>query len=517
MNFLGWWPHALAAHINPLQNTLIAFPRGVNMLWETSIPLPALLAAPVTETLGPIAAYNVVLVAALALDGYCTFLWLQRRVRWFAALTGGVLFMLGPFVAARAVSHLNFVMVFGLPLGAIFMEELLAGRRPSLNAALLGLVVAASWLSCEEATAIGVIGALVAVAWAAFEVRGELRLRGARLLRPAAVGGLVVLALLAFPLAYQMLGPLRPLGYIQDPNDWRINPLNFFVPTRLLAIHPGSLMGIANTFPGGSGSVEADAYLGLPAIAVMLLAAIRHRRDRTVRTVLAVGVVGVILSLGGYLALGHGGAHIPLPGALLQRIPLVNDILPSRFPLLVDLVAVYLIAFETDDLVASVRGWRWGEVTLVGSAVVTLLPAPITTSTAVVPEYFVNQQATGHLLVLPFLGNDPLLWQAVGGFKASVLEAKVPQTAAGGTPQLVVPGPVFDSFGGIEQGNPVPPVTSELRDAILSELRTDQVDAIVLGPGPNEAALRSFTTSLLGDPGQAIGGVTVWQVPPAAG
>ena len=57
--FLRWLPYALATHRNPLFTTSMIEPGGVNLMWNTWIPLPALLLSPVTLLLGPVAAFNV--------------------------------------------------------------------------------------------------------------------------------------------------------------------------------------------------------------------------------------------------------------------------------------------------------------------------------------------------------------------------------------------------------------------------------------------------------------------------
>jgi hypothetical protein len=53
---LVWWPHALAHRVNPFRVPVIWAPAGFNLAWTTAIPLPSLIAYPVTRLLGPIVA-----------------------------------------------------------------------------------------------------------------------------------------------------------------------------------------------------------------------------------------------------------------------------------------------------------------------------------------------------------------------------------------------------------------------------------------------------------------------------
>src|SRR5438552_808857 len=81
MDFLAWIPHQLGAGHNPLYMRAIDYPQGVNLAWETPVPLAAILMWPITATAGPVAAYNSWFALALALDGWCTFFWLRRHTR----------------------------------------------------------------------------------------------------------------------------------------------------------------------------------------------------------------------------------------------------------------------------------------------------------------------------------------------------------------------------------------------------------------------------------------------------
>jgi hypothetical protein len=58
---------------DPLLFTTMNAPAGVNGMWNTSILLPALVMTPVTLLAGPLAAYNVLFVLALATGPLCAF------------------------------------------------------------------------------------------------------------------------------------------------------------------------------------------------------------------------------------------------------------------------------------------------------------------------------------------------------------------------------------------------------------------------------------------------------------
>src|SRR5271156_5275865 len=91
--FLAWWPWALAHHVSPFFTHLVWQPAGLNLAWITSVPLLALLGAPVTQAFGPAVTFNVLNLAApflAACGAYALCLYLTAVP--VAAVVGGYLF-----------------------------------------------------------------------------------------------------------------------------------------------------------------------------------------------------------------------------------------------------------------------------------------------------------------------------------------------------------------------------------------------------------------------------------------
>lgn len=131
MEFLGWFPFAISHGLNPLLDTYVNLPQGSNMMWDGTCPLAAITLWPVTALFGVILSYNVAIVGALALDGWCTFLWLRRHVRHpVAAWLGGLLMVLGPYASTRAYGHLVYLLFFSVPLLLIAIERVVADPGP---------------------------------------------------------------------------------------------------------------------------------------------------------------------------------------------------------------------------------------------------------------------------------------------------------------------------------------------------------------------------------------------------
>ena len=74
------------------------YPDGVNLMWNTSLPLPGLLLAPVTATWGPVLSFNL-LVLAYGLSAWCAYLAIRRFVPGhLAAAVGGLVYGFSPAI-----------------------------------------------------------------------------------------------------------------------------------------------------------------------------------------------------------------------------------------------------------------------------------------------------------------------------------------------------------------------------------------------------------------------------------
>ena len=62
--FLGYVPWAILHGHNPFFTTYLDYPRGANLITNTSVPLLGVLAAPVTELFGAIASFNLLMFLA---------------------------------------------------------------------------------------------------------------------------------------------------------------------------------------------------------------------------------------------------------------------------------------------------------------------------------------------------------------------------------------------------------------------------------------------------------------------
>jgi hypothetical protein len=323
---LSWWPWAVAHWADPFQSRLLWPPGGFPTLWMTSIPLPALLALPLTLTAGPLVAYNVLMVSAIVLAAAGTYLLcFELTGRLLPSLLGAAVFALSPYMLGHTLSqHLDLTFVFPLPflalLGLRYVRGKTSGGRFVVGSALLLLVLAGS--SLELFLDLAVV--LVVVTAVALACGRKLR---PELLRLASRLGLAYAVCLPVLVPVAAVGLFGTHGAVQSPpSDYAVDLLNVVVPTpTLLSGRIGPAAALSSHFVGNIG--ERDGYVGLPLLVICVLALrAQWRRGAWLAGLLV--AVAFLLSLGPTLTVaGRPVVSLPVSAASL---PVVGNALPAR-------------------------------------------------------------------------------------------------------------------------------------------------------------------------------------------
>jgi hypothetical protein len=453
-----------------------------------------------------------------------------------------VLWGFSPFIgSALEFGHLNFALLFFPPLFfALVFDLVTTDRRPVLLGIDLCLLSIAQFFSGTEPLAIFAIGALVAaIAAVAMAPRAFWRRR-----RRFAVAGAVALAgtavALAYPVWFLLAGPRHIVG-----QPWPATP---FLGARLAdTLNPGSGTHAVSPFSEIAGYYgrpgPGTSYLGLPLLVGLACSVPLWWRQRLAWVLVITGAAAWLCSLGVLLMpLSSHSSQWWLPWQYLQHLPLLQGIGPSRFALVVDLVAAILLAICLDGWVNFGRKLRdsiparlaAGRTALAIATGVVLAAAvglaalpivrsdtwPLTTNASATPAWFVS--AARHLapgtrvLTYPYASSvsDTMYWQASDEFSFSLVggRAEIPG-ADGRHSQHVDPLTGTDavlvdaSFG---FGLPDAPDRATLV-GIRRSLRKWGVDVVVIvrsGRAPAWAA--AVFTAVLGRRPRLEAGVLVW-------
>jgi hypothetical protein len=333
--FLKWVPFALGHGQNPLITDYLNAPQGVNVMWNSSIPIAGLATWPFTARFGPIFSFNLLITLALAVSAWCAYLAARRYVRNpLAAALGGLLYGFSPYMIAQSSGHLHATLAFLPPLMLLIFDEIVVRqRRPATwMGVLLGLLAACQLLLAEELLATAALTAALGIALLITLFPERWRTRRRHVLVALVTAAAVFLPLVAVPLAVQFFGPQHVTGPVQIRNAYVSDLLGFVVPTVNQQFAPDAAVRLTDGFSGYSS--EWDAYLGLPLIGLLVFVAVRFWRQPLVRVTSTLLLVLAILSLGTTLHVAGNWTPFPV-GALAFAALLLRRFIPARFGLYV--------------------------------------------------------------------------------------------------------------------------------------------------------------------------------------
>lgn len=415
----AWWPYAIRHGLNPFYTHLIYAPQGFDLAHGTVVPGPALILAPVTEIAGPLFSYNLAMLLSPVLAAYFAFLLCRRLARSFwPALLGGWLFGFSTYMIGQLTEHPNLTLVFLIPAIVHLVLRGIAGEISSRRLVLLltlALVVQFS-ISVEVLASLTLFGTgSLCVAY--FTSDRDARERIAKI-GLVIVAAYVATAVIALPYLYYALQPGGVPVVASSADKFATDLLGPVIPTRITYLGGLALPTISNSFTALF--AERDAYLGIPLI-VMIAVAIREGRHHPGTRITATALIAIfICSLGAHLHVA-GTPTIPLPWILVDRLPGIGLMLPSRFIVYCDLGAALLVA----TWVGRTR-YRWAAWTLAIMAVLSLAPAVrrgYWNSVLPIPKLFTStayRQAfrpADTVLVLPVgISGQSMLWQAEAHF-----------------------------------------------------------------------------------------------------
>jgi hypothetical protein len=525
--FLRWTPFAVGRQISPFYSDWLNHPDGVNLMWNTWVPLPGLLLAPLTHAFGPVLSLNVLLTLGYGLSAWSAYLAIRRYVpNHGAAAAGGLVYGFSPAMIAHA-HHPNLILVFLLPWLFVLVDEAVVRQRwsPVWLGVVLGLVAAAQLLIGEELlVGAGLLAAVLVVVLAATHPR-QVPGRAGYAAAVVAVSLLVFAPLAYLPLRAQLTGPARVHSDITPEARGSSDLLAVITPSRLLAIAPEAAIRLGDRFTG-----TKETYLGVPILLVALAVLVARRQRLVVRAGFAMLAVCLLLSLGARLRVGGRPTEVVLPWTAVESLALLQNMVPSRLAVFTALFAGLLLAVAVDGL------WRRGGWALRGLAVLTALavlaalapPEPFQDRPVVAtPPFFTGEAVRalprdGVALVVPFprrgRTNVAMVWQAQAGMWFKMPGGYfVGPDPGGGIRHDAPPTTTSVVLNRIQRGRRPPELTPALRRQISRDFATWRVASVVLGPMDHREAMGGFLTDLLGRPPASTGGVAVWPDAAVAG
>jgi hypothetical protein len=531
--YLVWTPFALTHGQNPLFSNYMVYPHQLNLMWNTSMELLAVLVWPVTATLGPLVSYNLLMTAAPVATGSVSFLALRRHVSTVGAVVGAVFYAFSPEMVAREGAHLVLAVAFCPPLAWLLLESIVTSPRlrTRLLAALgLGVATFAELMIEPEMLVIAAIGVGLGALYVAVLNRNALLNRVSWSAVSLATALVTFLILGGIPLAIMLFGPGRLSGPAQPPDVYVEDLAALLIPGGSQAIQV-SWSNLYLLFSGAT--VETSGYFGPLLIAALAIIAVTGWRFLRVRWATLMTLTLVLLALGPQVHFKGRLTGIPLPWAVLQHVPFLESLLPNRLMIVAFLPVALLLAVAVDSL-RSIQS-RWvAVVSGVGLIVVavTLLPAPFKAQPVYGPKFFtsaaVNEIPAGSpTLILPMSQVElAMIWQAESGMRFRILTGRavlpgdsgasafgVCKTLTGQCVQVAYIPPTLNLHYALM--NAVNPNLagrkwSTARHTLLVALKRQNVKTVILRQSTFRWMFVKLFRRLLGRPPQWIEGVAIW-------
>ena len=292
---------------------------------------------------------TLLLTAGFAGSAASMFYVLRRyRASLPAAAIGGAVYGFSPALTHAVLGHyqLEFAVLPPLIVDAAVRVCLATSRRTlAWSAAWLGLLIAAQLFIGEEILFEAVVAAFLIVAVLALSrPRAALAVAG-RTAIGLGVAAAVTLVVASWGLWEQFFGRLTQHGSPFRPDFYKNSLSAFVTPAPSQLIH----FAQSQAQRAGEGS-EYVAYLGWPLIIVLVIATVVLWRHLTVRVCGVTTALLLLLSIGAHPKLTpfDRSAKITLPWRLLEHLPLVGSLLPSRLSIVADGTAAALLAFAID-------------------------------------------------------------------------------------------------------------------------------------------------------------------------
>jgi hypothetical protein len=515
---LRWWPYALSHGINPLYSSQIGAPHGYDLAWATTTPSMGVLMWPVTAAFGPVAAFNVMLLAIPPLSGLAAFAVARRLTgQFWAALLAGAVYAFTPFELVHEWQGQPNLTVIGLlPLLVYLVLRWWDGTlRPAAFVTWLAVVMALEFYTFDEAFVDMTLVGAAALA-IGFTVAGrDARPKVASLARLTGLGyaGAVVLA------APYLFYALRhyPAALTRNQGSFSLRLVRLILPSsdKLFNITP--LVAYSNH----ATRANIDDYVGIPMIVMLLALAVFAWSSRINRLVVLLFAVVIALAAGPAVMFSTK-TDFPLPWGGLWNLPVLRSAEPSRLIIFGYLVLAVALALwlAAPNLGRAAKAARWA----LGLLAIVVLFADLPTSYSAVnpdplgftppatmhlanplPPFITDGLYRQHLrpgetvVIVTYRGNAGLLFQAEAGFYFKI---------AGGFINASLT-PRWDALPA-EVGNLDHPTPARIGE-FESYLRTSGIGAVIVEQAWAQPWMSIF--GKLGMPATSVGGVTIYSTP----
>ena len=526
MWFIKWVQYAIGHFQDPLISRHILFPDGVNLMWNSSIILPALILSPLTKFFGAIFSYNIIVIGALCLSAFTAYIATLRFVNSHSAsFFSGLIYGFSPYMIAQSMGHPHVTLAFIPPLLVWLGYDILVSRKIGMwkSGTILGVLLFCQLLLGEEMLASEIIISMVAVAVICIVDRQDLKQHFVSVLKVILIG-IPLFLVLSLPFLYmQFAGSARPIGLLQPQNVFVTDLLNFIIPGPFQLMKTVITSNIVSKFTGNAS--EWDGYISIPFLLIIFYTIKRWYEDKNVKFLAYMILVSALLSLGPYLHVNGHITKIPLPWILFESLPLLEHLLPGRIALYVILfsgitIAIFISKVSKQEKILKFTAYAVFTVGLF-CIIPVFLVSPYPVQKPSIPAFFKNSSIqhyipeNSNVFVVPVsrgAEGTAMLWQIYSDMWFKMPEGfAINRYGFGPMPSLFI-----KTVDSIQKNGVSPQMDHGSKAEIYGYLKYYDIRYIIVGPTKNIQNIVSFFTSILGKGPSMANGVYLWMIDPSA-
>ncbi|MDE1861171.1 MAG: hypothetical protein KGH72_05670 [Candidatus Micrarchaeota archaeon] len=348
-----WWVgHSVyVTHTSIWSTTLVFWPLGANLIYETMMPIGSLLVYPFSFV-SLAFSYNVLFFLGFVLSGLTMFL-LARYLTSsnYAAFFAGLFFAFSAFHISQAYGHLEWANIEWIPLAIYFFIRMAKDHDRYANA--IGLAVAlllALFMGDIEGGVMALLTIVIIGLW--YLISSDTRRSVLNMHFASAVGFSILVVFILGAWAFiPIIGglsasgssaTLNALSDVQHNMLWSDDFLSFLLPSYYNGIFQGVATSYANIYHGDLS--ETTSYITYTVLILAIAGIYRDVRRHLLWIFIA--VLFGILALGPIIQIGGTSTGLGSLYYIFKYIPVLNIIRePGRLDLIVTIALSVLAAF----------------------------------------------------------------------------------------------------------------------------------------------------------------------------
>jgi hypothetical protein len=359
LNLWGvWWiNHAVFnLHTSIWQTSLLFWPVGGNLVYQTMSPLGSLLVAPLLAISIPFA-YNILFFLGFVLSGLTMFILAEYITENpYAAFFAGLVFAFSSIHIPLALDHIDWINIEWIPLALYFFLRMIKDQKKYLYAVGLGItfVLITFMGDLEQGLMTIVLLLLVFVLYLAYKSTRHL-IFNKKFWFAVALALVVAFVIGSFGYVPIISTLTQPVGisnanYLNDVQHnelWSDDLLSFFLPSYYNGIFNGISQSYSNIYSADPS--ERSAYIGYTVIILALIGV--YKNFNKTKLWLVIGLVFGWLALGPSLQIGGNLTSIPGIFSVYHLIPGLSVIRePDRFDVIFTIATAMLAALGIKTL-----------------------------------------------------------------------------------------------------------------------------------------------------------------------